>query len=101
MLASAKIGHGDDLATVAAPRHLDDRRSSRYLIRMSRQNTMDVPIQSGPDGAARTERVANRIAVGASITAAVAFVGGGILLWSREGLGVFLEVLAAGLSACF
>jgi hypothetical protein len=68
---------------------------------MSLNDAMDVPAQSGLGPAARTERVANRIAVGASIAAAVAFIGGGILLWSREGLGVFLEVLAAGLSACF
>jgi hypothetical protein len=49
----------------------------------------------------RLERTANRVAVMASVAAGITLVGAGILLWSREGIGVFMEVLAAGLSACF
>ena len=37
----------------------------------------------------------------ALITGAVSALGASIMLWAYEGPGVFLDVLLAGISACF
>jgi hypothetical protein len=67
---------------------------------MSLAHPTDVPTTE-TRAASTAERTANRVAIGGAILGGLAAIGGGVLLWSREGIGVFMEVLAAGLSACF
>jgi hypothetical protein len=51
----------------------------------------------GTNAPARTDRLVH-VALGLGVSA---LFGAALLLWSREGVAVFVDVLLAGLAACF
>jgi hypothetical protein len=70
----------------------------RRYIRLMTDRTIS---PTGAEAAPGSRRMSDRVVIALALGGVAALFGTAALLWWREGLGVFVEVILAGIAACF